>query len=52
MLSAAGGDASKIREFTREEAELSRDQTGPGVAAAGRAWEYYSAAAEVKSLGG
>jgi L-ribulose-5-phosphate 4-epimerase len=52
MLSAAGGDASKIREFTREEAELSRDQTGPGVAAAGRAWEYYSAAAEVKPLGG
>jgi ribulose-5-phosphate 4-epimerase/fuculose-1-phosphate aldolase len=52
MLSAAGGDASRIREFTREEAELSRDQTGPGVAAAGRAWEYYSAAAEVKPLGG
>jgi ribulose-5-phosphate 4-epimerase/fuculose-1-phosphate aldolase len=52
MLSAAGGDASKIREFTREEAELARDQTGPGVAAAGRAWEYYSAAAEVKPLGG
>jgi ribulose-5-phosphate 4-epimerase/fuculose-1-phosphate aldolase len=52
MLSAAGGDASKIREFTREEAELARDQTGPGVAAAGRAWEYYAAAAEVKPLGG
>ncbi len=52
MLSAAGGDAGRIREFTREEAELARDQTGPGVAAAGRAWEYYAAAAEVKPLGG
>ena len=51
MLSAAGGDASKIREFTVEEAELARDQTGPGVAAAGRAWEYYAAAAEGLALG-
>ena len=52
MLSAAGGDAKRIRAFTREEAELARDQTGPGVAAAGRAWEYYAAAAEEKPLGG
>jgi ribulose-5-phosphate 4-epimerase/fuculose-1-phosphate aldolase len=52
MLAAAGGDAGKIRAFTREEAELVRDQTGPGVAAGGRAWEYYAAAAEVKPLGG
>ena len=52
MLAAAGGDAKRIRAFTRAEAELSRDQTGPGVAAAGRAWEYYAAAAEVKPLGG
>jgi len=51
MLSAAGGDASKIREFTREEAQLANDQTGPGVRA-DRAWEYYAAAAEVKPLGG
>jgi ribulose-5-phosphate 4-epimerase/fuculose-1-phosphate aldolase len=52
MLTAAGGDASRIRAFTREEALLTRDQTGPGVAAAGRAWEYYAAAAAEKPLGG
>ena len=52
MLAAAGGDAKRIRAFTRAEAELSRDQTGPGVAAAGRAWEYYAAAAAEKPLGG
>ena len=52
MLAATGGDAKRIRAFTREEAELSRDQTGPGVAAGGRAWEYYAAAAEQKPLGG
>jgi ribulose-5-phosphate 4-epimerase/fuculose-1-phosphate aldolase len=51
MLSAAGGNGKRIREFTREEAELARDQTGPGVAAAGRAWEYYAAAAEGLALG-
>ena len=45
MLAAAGGDAQRIRAFTREEAELTRDQTGPGVAAGGRAWEYYAAVA-------
>ena len=50
MLSAAGGDASKIREFTREEAQLANDQTGPGVRA-DRAWEYYAAAAAGLALG-
>lgn len=52
MLAAAGGDARKIRAFTREEAELARDQTGPGVAAAGRAWEYYAAVAAARPIGG
>lgn len=52
MLAAAGGDARKIRAFTREEAEQVRDQTGPGAAASGRAWEYYAAVAELKPLGG
>jgi len=52
MLAAAGGNTAKIRTFTREEAELARDQTGPGVAAAGRAWEYYAAVAATKSIGG
>jgi len=52
MLAAAGGDARKIRAFTREEAILVRDQTGPAGKVASRAWEYYSAAAEQKPLGG
>ncbi|HKA43025.1 MAG TPA: class II aldolase/adducin family protein [Burkholderiales bacterium] len=52
MLAAAGGDAKRIRAFTRAEAELCRDQTGPGAAAGGRAWEYYAAAAQEKPLGG
>ncbi len=51
MLAAAGGDAKKIRAFTREEAILVRDQTGPGAAASGRAWEYYSMVAEGLPLG-
>lgn len=50
MLAAAGGDASKIREFTRDEAQLANDQTGPGVRS-DRAWEYYAAAAEGLALG-
>ena len=52
MLAATGGDAKRIRVFTREEAELTGGQTGPSVAAAGRAWEYYAAVAEQKPLGG
>jgi len=48
MLAALGGNAAKIREFTRAEAELVRDQTGPGVKAGGRAWEYYSSVAARK----
>jgi hypothetical protein len=52
MLAAAGGDASKIRAFTREEAELVRDQTGPDAAARGRAWEYYAAVAAARPIGG
>ena len=51
MLAATGGDASRIRALTREEARLANEQTGPG-ARADRAWEYYSAAAEQKPLGG
>src|SRR5688572_8137259 len=37
MLAAAGGDASRIRTLTREEALPLRDQIGPNVAK--RAWE-------------
>ena len=51
MLAAAGGDARKIRAFTREEADLANAQTGPG-ARADRAWEYYSTVAVQKLAGG
>lgn len=45
MLTAAGGDAARIRAFTREEAERVSDQlTAPIVE---RAWEYYAAIASV-----
>jgi len=43
MLSAAGGDAARIRAFTREEAEGLRDQITGNVAK--RAWEYFAAVA-------
>ncbi len=49
MLAAAGGDASRIRSFTREEAALVSDQLAVGPLA--RAWEYYSTAAELRPLG-
>jgi ribulose-5-phosphate 4-epimerase/fuculose-1-phosphate aldolase len=49
MLSAAGGDAGRIRAYTREEAERVRDVLTPtGVA---RAWEYYALAAGQLPLG-
>ena len=49
MLAAAGGDAAKIRAFTREEAEGLRDQITGSVAK--RAWEYYAAVALDNPLG-
>jgi L-fuculose-phosphate aldolase len=49
MLAAAGGDAARLRPFTREEAEALRDQvTGP---VARRAWEYFAAVAADNPLG-
>ncbi len=51
MLAAAGGDAKKIRAFTRGDAKLANEQTGPS-ARADRAWEYYATVAEQKPLGG
>lgn len=50
MLAAAGGDAGRIRVYSREEAERVRDQLTPKVVE--RAWEYYAAAAEALPLGG
>ena len=49
MLAAAGGDASRIRAYSREEAEGLGDQITGSVAH--RAWEYFAAAAEVLPLG-
>ena len=50
MLAAAGGEAKRLREYTRTEAESVSDQLSPRVVA--RAWEYYAAAAQVRPLGG
>ncbi len=49
MLSAAGGDASRIRAYTREEARTLRDQVTGSVAK--RAWEYFAAVADAMPLG-
>jgi ribulose-5-phosphate 4-epimerase/fuculose-1-phosphate aldolase len=43
MLAAAGGEAARIRVFTREEAERVADQLTPPIVE--RAWEYYAAIA-------
>jgi ribulose-5-phosphate 4-epimerase/fuculose-1-phosphate aldolase len=49
MLGAAGGDARRLREFTREEADALRDQITGSVAK--RAWEYLAAVAAANALG-
>jgi len=49
MLSAAGGDASRLRAFSPAEADGLRDQISGNVAK--RAWEYYAAVAEAMPLG-
>ena len=50
MLAAAGGEPKRIRAYTPEEADRVRDQGTAGIV--GRAWEYYAAVAELRSLGG
>jgi ribulose-5-phosphate 4-epimerase/fuculose-1-phosphate aldolase len=49
MLAAAGGNAARIRAYTREEAESLRDQVTGSVAK--RAWEYFAALAASLPLG-
>ena len=49
MLAAAGGDASRVRVYTREEADGVSDQLSPRVVE--RAWEYYAAVAQQRPLG-
>ena len=50
MLAAAGGDATRIRAFSREESERVSDQLSPPIVQ--RAWEYYAAVAGQRPLGG
>jgi len=50
MLAAAGGDAGKLRAYSREEAERLSDQLSSPIVE--RAWEYYAAVAECRPLGG
>ena len=49
MLAAAGGDASRLRVYTEEEAATLRDQMTGNVAR--RAWEYFAAVADAAPLG-
>lgn len=49
MLGAAGGDASRLRVYTREEADRLRDQVSGNVGR--RAWEYLCAVARDNPLG-
>src|SRR5258706_12333446 len=49
MLAAAGGDATRLRAFTREEAESLRDQVTGSVGR--RAWEHFAAVAAEHALG-
>ena len=49
MLSAAGGDASRLRVFSREEAGPLADQIAGSVAR--RAWDYFAAVAARNPLG-
>ena len=50
MLASAGGEVSRLRAYTREEAASVGDQIGPRVVE--RAWEYYAAVARERPLGG
>lgn len=50
MLNAAGGDASRIRAYTDNEARRVGDQLKAPIVE--RAWEYYAAVAEARPLGG
>jgi ribulose-5-phosphate 4-epimerase/fuculose-1-phosphate aldolase len=49
MLAAAGGDATRIRVYTHEEAMRVSDQLSAGIVE--RAWEYYAALAAQRPLG-
>jgi len=50
MLGAAGGDSTRIRAYSPEEADRVSDQLSDAIVA--RAWEYYAAVAEARNIGG
>jgi ribulose-5-phosphate 4-epimerase/fuculose-1-phosphate aldolase len=50
MLGASGGDSTRIRAYSTEEANRVSDQLGPSIVA--RAWEYYAAVADARPIGG
>jgi ribulose-5-phosphate 4-epimerase/fuculose-1-phosphate aldolase len=50
MLASVGGDAARLRVYSREEAASVSDQISPRVVE--RAWEYYALAAGQKPWGG
>ena len=50
MLGAAGGDSTRIRAYSREEADRVSDQLSDPIVV--RAWEYYAAVAEARPIGG
>jgi L-fuculose-phosphate aldolase len=50
MLASTGGDASRLRVYTSAEAQHLSDQLGDAIVA--RAWEYFSAIAQARPLGG
>ena len=50
MLAAAGGDSTRTRAYTTEEANRVSDQLNAAIVA--RAWEYFAAIAETRSIGG
>ena len=50
MLAAAGGDATRLRAYARDEAAKVADQLAPAIVE--RAWEYYAAVATQRPLGG
>jgi L-fuculose-phosphate aldolase len=49
MLTAAGGDATRIRTFAADEVERVRDQLGAAIVE--RAWEYYAFVANGRTAG-
>jgi hypothetical protein len=50
MLAAAGGDPTRVRAYSAEEAALVSDQLARNIVE--RAWDYYAAVAQARPIGG